>query len=332
MPNLFKAFLLIIFFLSSGLLLWKYSKIKTFEPIENFKEVAKKHEEKILTVDNEEITEEDLEFEYQLHTLGLVEKSDLTPVPDLGKNYNKELPKLKYELLSNMVERKMLYHYITQEKSFAKTIKVNQKDCIREWQETIHEDIQLLRSEENQLRLKARICELTALQLYMETVLFPKIQITEEEIIEYYKNHVNEFKHPKMVLIRQIVLAEESQAKKVRNKATRQNFPQLAKEYSITPEAEKGGLLGPYKKGDLPPVFDIAFRLRKGDISTIQKSTYGFHIIMVEKKIDQREIGLEEAKKDITSALTEKKKNWEYKKWVELAQHSIQVKSTQPLW
>ena len=43
--------------------------------------------------------------------------------------------------------------------------------------------------------------------------------------------------------------------------------------------------LGRIKRGDMPRFFDVAFQMRRGQISGVLKSIYGFHIIQVLKNI-----------------------------------------------
>lgn len=57
------------------------------------------------------------------------------------------------------------------------------------------------------------------------------------------------------------------------------DFGELARKYSIGPNAKKGGDLGYFYRGDFQPEFEEAiFKLKPGEISGIVKTSLGYHI------------------------------------------------------
>ena len=63
-------------------------------------------------------------------------------------------------------------------------------------------------------------------------------------------------------------------------------FAQLAKENSSCPSKEKGGDLGPFARGQMVPEFDkVAFELEPFKVSDPVKTQFGWHLVMVTKKI-----------------------------------------------
>ena len=69
-------------------------------------------------------------------------------------------------------------------------------------------------------------------------------------------------------------------------KTNPQQFAELAKKYSTDPGTkDKGGELGPFRRGQMVPAFDkYAFSAPIGQISPPIKSPFGYHIIQVESR------------------------------------------------
>ena len=278
------------------------------------------------------ISAEDLDWEFALHTLGIQKSDELTPIPDLGTKLEKELAPLKQKLMAGIIERKMLFSMVQQDKTFGYAEPGRYTDCLTDWQKTTNAEPKTFATHIDRERLKSRICERSIIDQYMKQKLFSSLKATDSEVLEYFKNHSSEFKHPPQATIRHIMLATEKDAKSVRAQLTKQNFAEIAKSTSIAPEAIDGGQLGPFAKGEFPSHFNIAFEMQPGQITDILKSTYGFHIIMLVSKSPRSNDSLEQASAKIRVIIEKKKQEEEYKKWVNLALHTISITTPKPLW
>ncbi|SHK23551.1 foldase protein PrsA [Caminicella sporogenes DSM 14501] len=102
----------------------------------------------------------------------------------------------------------------------------------------------------------------------------------EKKLQELIKNY------PIKVRARHILVKDEKLAKDLlkRIKAG-EDFAQLAKEYSEDPGSkEKGGDLGYFSRGVMVPEFEeAAFSLKKGEVSDLVKTRFGYHIIKTEE-------------------------------------------------
>jgi peptidyl-prolyl cis-trans isomerase C len=285
----------------------------------------------VVQVGNARITQDDIDWEYNLLTEGVFDKDSLTPIPDLGSHYHEELAPLRKALVGAVVERKLLFQFIQQDRDFAFDDSRRYSSCLAEWQQSVQSGAAFAQGKGKE-RLKARLCERSILNQYLKERLFTAIKVEDSEVVEYYKNHEADYKQPERAEIRQILLGDETEARKWRAQVNPHNFAEIARNHSLGPEAEKGGRLGPFAKGAMPAVFEVAFRMKKGEISDVMKSNYGYHIIMLLEKYPKSELSLEEARSKVVAAIRKKKEEDEYGRWVERALAAINVSSPQTAW
>jgi len=286
----------------------------------------------VIQIGEEKLTRGDVDWEYALATEAAFDRSHLTPIPDLGSRYHTELKDLRKTLIATLIERKVLFQYIRQDKNFSMEEPSRYSACLIEWQNALKQDNKIFESRENRQRLKTRICERSLLEQYASERLYGDLKISEAEIVEYFKNHLPDFKQGERVTIRQIVLPDEATARRIQHQVHANNFVQMAKQHSISPEGKAGGKLGPFAKGSMPSFFDAAFDMKPGDISDIQRSPYGYHIMTVLEKKPKSEETLEEAHPKIEKILKDKKRSQIYGSWVETALAAVKVTTPQPLW
>jgi len=144
-----------------------------------------------------------------------------------------------------------------------------------------------------------------------------QVKLADREIETYYEYNIETFKEPKQVKARHILFklredASEEKDKAVREKAeqvlkqARENkdFAALAKKYSEGPTKDKGGDLGYFAKGRMvKPFEEAAFRMKKGDISDLVRTPFGYHIIHIEDIKEERAKPLEEVREEISKTL-----------------------------
>lgn len=283
----------------------------------------------LAVVNGEAVSAKELEWEYNLHVQGslqgIFDTRKLTPIPNLGKTYHQELLPLKQRLASGIIERKVLYNYIKQDSSFDASDSQRYAGCLEQWQNTIDPKNPLLSGPENEARLKTRLCEQNLIYQYLNEKILSKLEVSNQEIEEYFKQHKKQFETPERVIIRQILLSDEKIAKQIRSQAHNGNFAELAKEHSIAPEAAQGGLLGPIPITSLPHIFDVIYSMKPGSISDVLKSTYGFHIILLVERLPKSDPKLSEATPIIKNAIKQTKEEEEYQKWLHGALDTIPV-------
>ncbi len=153
------------------------------------------------------------------------------------------------------------------------------------------------------------------------------IPVTQADLQAYYNQHQDEFRIPETVTVRHILIKTPTPgpdgkvdpkavdaAKAKADDIDKQlkagaNFADLAKKYSEDPgSAAQGGLLPPITRGRTVPEFEqAAFNTPKGQMTGVIRTSYGFHIILVEDKQNARVKPLDEVKAQIEPAIKQQK-------------------------
>ena len=258
----------------------------------------------IATVGDSEIKARDLQFEVDLQ---------------LRDAEVEDVPELQQEVLSELLERRILYAHLQRDQQFH----FSEVECKRQAEALIMSDPVFYSSTYRQEGIRRKLCEQAAIRRYSQEHVFARVKVSQAELAEFFAAHRDRYLRPKAVSFRQIVLAQERQAKRIRALVTADNFSSYAQEHSIAPEAKDGGLLGPFTKNQLPQVFHVLFKMRENRITEVLKSPYGFHIILLLKKHPAGQGNLEDFLPTIEQAVRRRKQQREYQKWLEVAMHSV---------
>lgn len=141
---------------------------------------------------------------------------------------------------------------------------------------------------------------------------YDKINISDEEIVQYYEENKSAFFQPEKRQISHILVEDEEEAELLRNQLNEGliEFEQTAKDKSICPSAEQGGDLGYIMRGQMVPEFEeVAFSLEKGQLSSVVKTEYGYHILQCGDIQEEKQLTLDEARDSIKSILAYQKQN-----------------------
>jgi peptidyl-prolyl cis-trans isomerase C len=132
-----------------------------------------------------------------------------------------------------------------------------------------------------------------------------EIKITDEDISKFYNDNKDKFSTGPRVKLRHILVPTEAEAKAIQADLKKGgDFSKLAKEKSKCPSSQQGGDLGWVTKGSMVPEFEkAAFELKKGQMSGIVKTQYGYHIIICDDAEGVKQLTLAEAKPDIERQL-----------------------------
>jgi peptidyl-prolyl cis-trans isomerase C len=153
----------------------------------------------------------------------------------------------------------------------------------------------------------------------LEEAVYSRVDVIDQEVAAYYEANRKQFNRPAQVRARQILVADEAEGQEVLG-LLRQGrpFAEIAAEYSLSPDAEQGGDLGFFARGEMPPEFDeVVFDLPVNRLSDLVKSDYGYHIFLVEEKRKAVRLKKKDVTDEIRAILESQKKEEIYLDWLQ---------------
>ncbi|WP_409226807.1 peptidylprolyl isomerase [Gudongella sp. SC589] len=168
------------------------------------------------------------------------------------------------------------------------------------------------------------------LNLGIEALMEPYIDITEDEVLQYFIQNKEEFDTSEQVNASHILVDTEEEARDIKQQLDDGgDFAELAAEYSKdASNAQQGGALGFFGKGRMvAPFEEAAFGMEPGEISDPVQTDFGFHIIRVEDKTEAQETKLEDVSDEIKDILKQEKMNSAYSVWYEDVQEKYKVEN-----
>lgn len=179
--------------------------------------------------------------------------------------------------------------------------------------------------------LKKRVEEGLLIQELVSREVIPKIVISPEESKAFYDSNPQAFKQPEQVHASHILIKVDPQGGDAAKKKARkemedilsrvkkgEDFAALARQYSQCPSNKKGGDLGFMGRGQtVKPFEDAAFSLKAGETSGIVETQFGFHIVRVIEKRQERVVPYEEAKESLQKHLKDSKVKAEIGRYID---------------
>jgi len=131
-------------------------------------------------------------------------------------------------------------------------------------------------------------------------------KISETEMKKYYEDNKKSFYTDSVTASHILLKTQDSEGKELsaekkkeaKKKAQEalakvksgEDFAKVAKKYSQDSSASNGGELGTFGRGQMVSEFEkAAFNMKKGEISDIVETEYGYHIIKVTGRVDKQE-------------------------------------------
>lgn len=127
-----------------------------------------------------------------------------------------------------------------------------------------------------------------------------KVELSKEELDDFYEKHARELLTPLKVQVSQMLLPNISAAKDLEHQVNQGgDFAKFAQRYSIDYKTKaKGGDLGPYREGLVVPEVDaVIHSIKPGLISAPIKTDAGYYLVKItplDKEIIQADVAVRE--------------------------------------
>jgi peptidyl-prolyl cis-trans isomerase C len=158
------------------------------------------------------------------------------------------------------------------------------------------------------------------IRAYVREKIEPTITVSDADCRAFFDEHEHEFAGVDSVRASHIILMyspdaddkERADRKKLieslRTRALKgENFAAMAKMYSQDNSAERGGDLGYFARGTMVKEFeDVAFGLKKGELSRVFETQFGLHLVKVTDKKPAAPPSYEVAKPRIETMLKQR--------------------------
>jgi parvulin-like peptidyl-prolyl isomerase len=153
----------------------------------------------------------------------------------------------------------------------------------------------------------------------IEKEVVEKIPVADKEVEKYYKKHITDYRdntrfHARQILVDKKEIADRLHARLMKG----EEFATLAKEFSVSPDAAKGGDLGFFDANAYPEVFaDICQQLSPGEISKVKATPYSHQIFQLIAKRPPRQRSMDEVRDRIERKLKEQRIEEVFAPWLE---------------
>jgi len=164
-----------------------------------------------------------------------------------------------------------------------------------------------------------KMTEQILVQALIEREILDKVDISDEEILEYYEQNKVNFTEKEQVHLFNILLESEEEARDILEQLRAgEDFSEIAIEKSTGPSAAQGGDLGYLSKGTIiPDIEDVVFALEVEELSEVIKTDFGFHILKITEKKPEIVKTSEEVKEDIIQTLLPDKQKEAFENLIE---------------
>jgi len=238
-----------------------------------------------------------------------------------GEELEQRVDEARSKLLRDMVRESMLLHRA--ESLGLETQKIVEVGIEQiKHQNNLKTNDELMRALREQgttmEELRQQILRYNVPAILLDREVRQKVSVSDAEIEERYKARREELRIPETVSYTEIVIRLEEggdeNAQRARAEAAAAElaagagFEALVESYSDAPSREVKGKVGPLRPEELAKPIERAIReLQPGQVSPVVQSRYGFHIVRLDARTQERQRELSEVREEIEDTIREEK-------------------------
>ena len=138
------------------------------------------------------------------------------------------------------------------------------------------------------------------LKSYAFSKVLEGVEVVDTDVEALFEEHKDQFAR-ETISAKHILVETEEEAKKVIDELdSGEDFGEVAAKYSKCPSKDAGGSLGEFGRGQMVPEFEeAAFSLDVGELSEPVKTDFGYHVIIVDDKVNPDEIELKDVYSEV---------------------------------
>lgn len=270
-----------------------------------------------------------------------------------------QLKQIVKNMVQSMVDREVLFSIAQKngykpspalvEQEFDKMFAQIPADKRKEFEAQLKLQNKTIASYKKEVASDAMAQKAAAFAKFLKEKIEPQCKVSDADVEKFYREHQKEFQTQETVTASHILIRPEIPAGKEKDNAAvakaeadalakakavlaklkqGADFGELAEKESACPSGKSSkGSLGKFQKGMMVPEFEkTAFALKKGEMSEIVKTQFGYHIIKVTDKTESSYRPLAEVKGNIHDFLMSKQLEEKVKAAVDQAKKDMKLK------
>lgn len=274
-------------------------------------------EEIVAIVNGEIITKTDFEEEEALLVAELYRQFS-------GAELDRRLEEVRAGLLMQMIDREVRLAYAKRQFDIDRMRNSFYEQFVRqqmqEYDIETREEFEALLARDGMTPsdLKDRLLKTFAPEEVLRYEVGSRVAIDDPEVRAYYDGNLEQFEVAGEATVREIVLLAADEAAREGRRAEAEavverarageSFGDLARDVSESGTAEQGGALGVVNRGDLSTTLEeVAFSLSAGETSDPIETDYGWHVLHVETRTEDRVRSFDEVEDQVRRFLDNRK-------------------------
>ena len=271
----------------------------------------------------------------QIVTLTELDKEVDSAMEQLGPAQTPEENDARKAMLQSQVLERIIDNLLVLQVAEDRGLRVPSR-FFQEWKQNIMKEMDIETDEELERQVQLQGGSMADLRKRLEDGLLlqevrrmevdSKVSVSEPEIEERYRLHINDYTDPAKVRLREIVVRFDETNEIEQGQKARQiradieqgaDFAEVARMHSESGSREAGGDLGFFNDGELTEsLATVAFSLNPDEVSEIIRLEKAFYILRVEEAVEAATKELDDVRNEVADAIFQEKMTEQMERFV----------------